>query len=508
MRRATTTRRFALSLAVLALSATVLLPATTSSGAAGTISVVDYSQCANGTGTAVACDGWINGILQKSNSHFKEGDVTPQRAIVTVSGNGPHSITLKYQARKGTTHAYDSLATWNTTVVDADRCLGLTAAVQTALDCSGTPTPSSFTITADPTVVQPFTALSGATSAHDLDGQLKMYGGVLTGMTEPTHDHALCSSKCADDYATTTISFTATAGSTVELLFGGHLAVSPLNRGGWGPGLGASNISGGPYHIKWAAADGASVGNRDNQIMGDAIQALAEPGISTQASPTSATIGTAVVLTDTVTLAGATDPSGTTSFSLWGPYDTAAGATCDSSTETAVLTASTSTYAKTGGGTGLGTWTGTGTATSTTFGADSDGLYYWTASTASDANNAAAGPEGCGDSTEQVTVSKATPGGSTAILLDDSVSVTGDGTNTPGGSATFSLYQDDATCAVAANLVSGPTEVSLDSSGNASTTSDVVTESGSSYYWLVTYSGDGIYAPGTISACAEVAVIT
>ena len=54
------------------------------------------------------------------------------------------------------------------------------------------------------------------------------------------------------------------------LLFSGHLAASGGARS-WGSGNGASDISGGPYHIKLIDVDGAAIGNRDNQIMAGAI---------------------------------------------------------------------------------------------------------------------------------------------------------------------------------------------------------------------------------------------
>ena len=54
------------------------------------------------------------------------------------------------------------------------------------------------------------------------------------------------------------------------LLFGGHLAPS-LGPREWGVGVGSGSISGGPYHIRITAADGGSVGARDNQIMSSAI---------------------------------------------------------------------------------------------------------------------------------------------------------------------------------------------------------------------------------------------
>ena len=210
-----------IGVAVLA-SATVVPFAMSSSAASKPVSVVDYAQCANGQppSTAVTCTGgWINGILQASNSHFSEGDVTPQRLIVGVNTDsgtctvgdtsGCHSVTLTYQARKGTTHAYDSLATWNTTVTGADRCLGLTNPVQTALSCPSASPTSTLAITPDPTVVNPFTSASGVTSDHDLAGQLEMYNGTLVAMSQPTHDAASCSGNCGDDYATTTIYYSA-----------------------------------------------------------------------------------------------------------------------------------------------------------------------------------------------------------------------------------------------------------------------------------------------------------
>src|SRR6266540_3533939 len=121
------------------------------------VTFVDYAQCANGAppSASLACpDGWINGILQASNSHYSEDQVTPQRAEVNVPVGAPasHTLTFTYQARKGSaqTHAYDSLATWNWTQRSADRCQGLAAA-----DCPGGAS-SAFPIPDDPQVLLPF----------------------------------------------------------------------------------------------------------------------------------------------------------------------------------------------------------------------------------------------------------------------------------------------------------------------------------------------------------------
>jgi hypothetical protein len=355
---------------------------------------------------------------------------------------------------------------------------------------------------------------------HDIDGQeLQLFSAngaaaFVAGNLSYSHDHATCPGKCADDYSTVTISFTAPTGSTIEILFGGHLAVSPTNRGGWGAGLGASNINGGPYHIKWDAADGGSVGNRDNQITGGDIQALAEPGISTSASPSTAKVGTAVApMTDTVTLAGASDPTGAVTLSLWGPYTAGAG-TCGTDPnviESAVAVGSITfgAWAKTGAGTGLGTWTRTGTVASYTFGANSAGTYYWVASVASDGNNTAAGPEGCNEDSESITVTKENSSGLTAIVLKDSAHVDGNGTIVPTGDVNFTLYDNDATCSDPLAVVTAATEaVALDSNGDATTTVDVITETGHAYYWNADYVGDDVYNGATLSDCHEAALVT
>jgi uncharacterized repeat protein (TIGR01451 family) len=235
-------------------------------------SVSAYDQCSNDKPPSAATDcpgGWINGILNANNSHYAEDDVTPQRTVLELPANGPlagRTVEISWLTRKGGHHAYDSLATWNHTQTTADRCQGLSGS-----DCVAGAA-STFPIPLDPTSVNDPSG-GGATSAHQLTGQvLTMYGGTITGVSSYTHDDA---GGTSDSYAHLTVTYSVPATPTkVMLLFGGHLAAS-LGPRGWGAGLGAGNISGGPYHIRITAADGASVGNRDNQIMSGAIQAPA-----------------------------------------------------------------------------------------------------------------------------------------------------------------------------------------------------------------------------------------
>ncbi len=259
---------------VVALSATtvVLVIAAVSGAAPGTeASVTTFDQCANGgpPSTSTGCpENWINGILNANNSHYAEDDVTPQRVILELPKNSPatgRTVEITYLTRKGGVHAYDSLATWNHTQTSADRCANLPAADCVPGSASTLPVPS------DPTVVADNDGSGSATSGHQLAGQVfTLYGGTLTGASSYTHDDA---SGTSDSFAhiTLTYSVPSTAdGAKVMLLFGGHIAPG-LGPRGWGAGVGAGSISGGPYHVRITGADGASVGNRDNQIMSGAI---------------------------------------------------------------------------------------------------------------------------------------------------------------------------------------------------------------------------------------------
>ncbi|MGH2526847.1 MAG: prealbumin-like fold domain-containing protein, partial [Actinomycetota bacterium] len=234
-----------------------------------------FQQCANNAPPSTATDcpgGWINGILNANNSHYAEDDVTSQRAILTLPKDGPltgRTVKIDYQSRKGGVHAYDSLATWNHTQTTADRCSDLNPA-----DCVGGPA-STFPIPADPTVVADNNGAGSATSGHQLAGQvITMYGGTITGVSVPTHDDP---SGSGDEDAHVIVTYSVpdlSSAAKVMLLFGGHIAPSTGPRG-WGVGVGAGSISGGPYHISICEADGASVGCRDNQIMSGAILAPA-----------------------------------------------------------------------------------------------------------------------------------------------------------------------------------------------------------------------------------------
>lgn len=275
-------QRWGALMAIVALG--IMLMAGGALAASGTDgSVVDYSQCANGKpGTSVPttdCDGWIFGILNANNSQYAEDQVTAQRLILDLPKNGPltgRTIELKWLVRKGVHHAYDSLATWDKTQTTADPCQSLNTPSTTACNASLSDQ-SVLPIPLDTDTVTPDTGVgTGVTADHQLTGQqLEMYGlGTTTGIDSMVYGDVVDES--GDLYQSATITYhvaSLTSARRVMLLFGGHLAAGGGPRS-WGAGNGASDISGGPYHIKLIKVDGASIGNRDNQIMSSAILPL------------------------------------------------------------------------------------------------------------------------------------------------------------------------------------------------------------------------------------------
>ena len=394
--RGAASRRLLVLLGVVLAVGGVLVPSIRS-GATGDHDAVDYAQCANTTDNNQGCTKWINGILNANNSFYRENEVTPQRLTVTAeeaSGtctdldtSGCHSVTISYLARKGNHHAYDSLASVDRTqtLADDQRCDGLTPPVKNSIGCGSAGVSSdTLPITADNTPVYPVGAgKNPATSAHDLDGQqLMAFSAAATGvqlvkMTAPTHSDAgtAATTNFGDDYATTTIYYSVAQPGNVQILFGGHLAPGPQSIG-WGVGLGASDISGGPYHIRWTGNDAIAVGSRDNQIMSSAIKPLAE-----------VTITTLMGVRDTATVVGYDtlgDGTGDLTFSLYGPND----ATC------------TGTPAFTQTITDIGD-VATHTTNSYDVPASAEGTYRWVVSYSGDDSNAA-GVSACG--AENVTV--------------------------------------------------------------------------------------------------------
>lgn len=238
--------------AVLMISVVVLVTAQTAF-AAGDVNVGTFDQCANDDGDGYGgnpgtCQ-WTNGNLQKNNSTYTEGDAVVHRLHLTGLTPGTHTVQLTWQTTKGGKHAYDYLMSWNYSegwIPLSNLCSGITG-------CTGW-AQSTFPIPTDPNAV------------NQIPGSMTIFNGTITGMSA----YSLSGSYAGDSDTSITITFDTTS-NQVFLVWGGHIA-SVVD---WGATNSASSIPGAPYHMKVTAFDGGAIGNRDNQVM---TEALVPPG--------------------------------------------------------------------------------------------------------------------------------------------------------------------------------------------------------------------------------------
>lgn len=215
------------------------------------------------------------------------------------------------------------------------------------------------------------------------------------------------------------------------------------------------------------------------------------PSISTTASPTTGVVGDTIQ--DSATVSGGINPTGTVSFSLFGPGD---------STCTTDLVASNASF--------KGIALVSGTASTPSFTTTKAGTYNWEATYNGDVNNFPVS-SGCG--AEAVVISPTTPGIKTTASptsaavgtsIHDTATVTG-GAN-PTGTVTFALFgPGDSTCS-GPNLVSalsGFANVAL--SGGSATSASFATTAVGTYEWVATYNGDANNNPVS-SNCGDEAV--
>jgi hypothetical protein len=216
------------------------------------------------------------------------------------------------------------------------------------------------------------------------------------------------------------------------------------------------------------------------------IIAKSSPTLPTTPSPASGSIG--AVLNDSATVTGGSNPTGSVSFSLYGPGDT----TCTGTvlfTQTVTLTS------------GSASTTGGYTTTQA-------GTYNWTAHYDGDSNNNAADSL-CGS--EAVVIGKNSPTAATTqnLIPNDTLTISG-ATGDAGGTVDFYLFAPGVTCGLAniANAVFTQEDVALVGNNHAATSNTgsglgmyLATAEGT-YHWLAIYGGDGNNNSAT-SDCVE-----
>lgn len=244
----------------------------------------NFDQCANNAGTPGTCS-WIGSILHAPNSTYVEGMSVPQRIFFQGVGNGNHTVSFTYSYTKGGIHAYDFItgknqgnASFLPGVTTFNDCQGLSGAAGTACNALS-PSAGLGALVFIPT--DNFVSKDGNQNIKEAaypTRSLSIYtSGTLNSSNIPAVTHSVANGgDTGDSDATLTLNFNVTGctggGCNVLIYFDGHLAVGGTDNSGvnWGPGLGSSNISGGPYHVKDLKLDGNG-GSLDNQIMGASI---------------------------------------------------------------------------------------------------------------------------------------------------------------------------------------------------------------------------------------------
>lgn len=209
-------------------------------------------------------------------------------------------------------------------------------------------------------------------------------------------------------------------------------------------------------------------------VLADAAFAGVPPTVPT-ITTTAAAAGAS--LSDTAHLSGGNAPTGTITFSLYGPND----ATCSSIPSTEVVNVD-----------------GNGDYQSDFFTAPAAGTYRWTAAYSGDSGNVPVTTH-CNDANESVTITPvaptltttATPSG---FVISDVAHLTGG--NHPTGTIQFLLFgPDDATCG---GLAIAPEPLFVD--GNGDYPSGGITPPGlGTYRWTASYSGDAANDPAATS---------
>jgi hypothetical protein len=213
-----------------------------------------------------------------------------------------------------------------------------------------------------------------------------------------------------------------------------------------------------------------------------------QPAIATTPNPTALTIGTGASFNDTATISNGFFPTGgiapgDVTFTLYGPFASAAAITCTSAIFTSTVAAARVDDT-------------TANATSASFTPTQVGIYQWVAAYAGNAQNQPASTL-CNDTAEQVTVAPTTPPIATKILLSDQAKVSSvPGAGNPTGSVLFQLYPS-ADCT--GTVVHSETQA-LAGDGTAATATATAVNAGT-YSWKVTFTSTNPNYTGAATTC-------
>jgi hypothetical protein len=258
---------------------------------------VNLDQCANGSPKFLDfhCD-WQNGDLNGSNSEYGEADMIPYRLFVEkLDPSVSHTIHINHDFTQGGVKAFDFLTTWNNTQTGADPCSG-GAAVPSPCPPGALTT---FAFPGDPFSPSNKTGLSvdGAIADAGVSRNLTIYNGSITSISAVTHSGPVTGNSDADMLVTFTANACGSPGceSTVELLWGGHIAKSAY----WGAGNGAAAITGAPFHMRTQNLDGGGGANQDRSVQLSAVSAPTNTPVTPTSTPVTPVIQASVTSTST-----------------------------------------------------------------------------------------------------------------------------------------------------------------------------------------------------------------
>jgi hypothetical protein len=322
-------------------------------------------------------------------------------------------------------------------------------------------------------------------------------------------------------FTTPQTSFDCSPTSVVPSVFKGS---STLNANGATPSpavtTGPLTTVGTYYWVAYYGGDRSTGGlNLPSQsgCTGEPVTVIkASPTIATTAgteTPNPGIVGSPVSTSDTATLTGAFQPTGTVTFELLPPGST--DTTCGSTPVTLTITP-TSGPATQQTSVTVNVTTATASATTISAGTVSFtptavGIYHWVASYSGDLNNNPAPTTGftsCSPTAENVPVVKATPTLTTIMFLGDIANITG-GFN-PAGTITFNLFPN-AACTTGTTVYNVTVPLS---NLSASTLNDIATNAaelakvelanGNAYSWQVTYNDASGLNNNVTAGCGSV----
>jgi hypothetical protein len=239
---------------------------------------------------------------------------------------------------------------------------------------------------------------------------------------------------------------------------------------------GYTTTQAGTYH--WAATysgDGNNEGASSSCAAEAVIVGKASPSITTSPSPAAGIIGD--TLNDSATLSGGFNPTGTITFNLYGPADTACGGPPIYTQTVDVAVAS----------------------TSPGFTTVDAGTYHWTATYNGDNNNNTAS-SACIDEAVVIGPVPTTISTAQTILPNDSATISASAGGTPTGTVHFSLYApSDASCS-GTPVFMQDVALSGGSAATSNTSFSISSATADTYRWKVVYDGDSKHS-GVTSDC-------